>query len=68
MACGYVPVNGLVLRDASDWVGEVSLAERSMRSESFSVWFRVSGFDCSVDQRQSEDGDCSVLGHKNCNT
>ena len=36
-----------MLRDASDWVGEFSLAERSM-SESFSVRFRVSGFDRSV--------------------
>jgi hypothetical protein len=40
MSCGYVPVNSLLLRDASDWVGEFSLAERSM-SESFSVWFRA---------------------------
>lgn len=50
MSCGYVPVNSLALRDASDWFGDISVAERCVRSESFSVWFRVSGFDRSVDQ------------------
>jgi len=55
-----VPVNILALRDASDCFGEVSVAERCVRSESFSVWFRVSGFDRSVDQRQSENVHLSV--------
>jgi hypothetical protein len=55
-----VPVNSLVLRNATVWFGEVSLAERSV-SESFSVWFRISVFGRSVNQIRSEDGVCSVL-------
>ena len=60
LSCGYVPVNRLALRYATDWASEVSVAERPMRSESFSVWCRVSGFDRSVDRTQSEYGHCNV--------